>query len=170
MGVEDADEPVDGHVRIRGQVRVLGDQVPRDQFLSVIQLDDSARFQISASESGRLQLAHWLTSEEHPLTARVMANRVWSHLMGEGIVATVDNFGVMGEPPTHPELLDYLAVEFREGGWSVKQLIRRIVLSRSYQLSSDVTSKQRNADPKMLLPSHWRVVVDWMQRRFVTRC
>jgi hypothetical protein len=87
-------------------------------------------------ESGRLQVARWAASDQHPLTARVFVNRVWSHLLGQGIVSTVDNFGATGEPPTHPELLDTLAVQFMHDGWSVKKLVRRIVLSRTYQLSS----------------------------------
>ena len=81
----------------------------------------------------RLGLAKWLTSRDHPLTARVMVNRVWHHLMGRGIVATPGNFGRNGSPPTHPELLDWLAVEFMENGWSVKRLIRTIMTSSVYR-------------------------------------
>jgi hypothetical protein len=86
-------------------------------------------------QSGRLQLAQWLTSP-HPLTARVMVNRVWLQLFGEGLVSTPDDFGLSGERPTHPELLDHLATRFMREGWSIKRLIRSIVLSRTYQLSS----------------------------------
>ncbi|MEZ5394851.1 MAG: DUF1553 domain-containing protein [Bryobacterales bacterium] len=92
-------------------------------------------------------MAEWLTREDNPLTARVMANRVWHHLFGRGIVKTVDNFGKMGEAPTHPELLDYLAVRLMEGGWSVKSLIREVALSRAYQLSTDFDAKSFEIEP-----------------------
>src|SRR5262249_59299561 len=91
-------------------------------------------------ESGRRQLAQWLSSADNPLTARVMVNRVWHHLFGAGLVRTVDNFGSTGEAPSHPELLDYLALRFVQEGWSVKKLIREVILSRTYQLSSQVDS------------------------------
>lgn len=87
--------------------------------------------------SGRRRaLAEWLSSPEHPLTARVAVNRIWHHHFGRGIVATLDNFGHTGEKPTHPELLDWLAVEFRERGWSIKQMHRLILTSQTYQMSS----------------------------------
>src|SRR5688572_5397173 len=87
--------------------------------------------------SGRRRaLAEWLGSEQNPLTARVLVNRVWSHHFGRGIVASVDNFGKMGEPPTHPELLDWMAVEFMNRGWSIKQLHRLIMTSEAYQMAS----------------------------------
>ena len=89
-----------------------------------------------ASGSGRLELARWITRPDHPLTARVFVNRVWSHLFGRGIVRTADNFGALGSPPTHPELLDRLAAEFMADGWRIKPLIRRLVMSRAYRLSS----------------------------------
>lgn len=88
-------------------------------------------------QSGRLELARWLTSPDHPSTARVMANRIWRHLLGDGIVRTTDNFGFTGERPSHPELLDHLALKFVAGGWSIKSLIREIVLSRTYRQDSD---------------------------------
>jgi mono/diheme cytochrome c family protein len=97
----------------------------------------------SSAGSGRLELAEWLTRPDHPLTARVIVNRVWHHHFGRGLVATPDNFGKLGEPPSHPELLDWLADRFvNEDGWSLKKLHRRILLSRTWQLSS--TSDQRN--------------------------
>jgi len=89
-----------------------------------------------ADASGRLELARWVTDPRHPLTARVMVNRIWSHLFGEGLVETVDNFGPTGAAPSHPELLDYLAIRFQENGRSVKKLVREIVLSRTYQQAS----------------------------------
>jgi hypothetical protein len=86
---------------------------------------------IPTNASGRLQLAQWITDPENPLTARVAVNRVWQHLFGEGIVATTDNFGHLGAQPTNPELLDYLAVNFvQKQHWSVKQLVRSLVLTR----------------------------------------
>jgi hypothetical protein len=103
---------------------------------------------ISKDQSGRLQLANWLTNENNPLTARVMANRVWFHLFGRGLVETIDNFGAMGETPTHPELLDYLAIRFMKEKWSTKKLIREIVLSRTYQLASDHNPANYNSDPE----------------------
>jgi hypothetical protein len=84
----------------------------------------------------RLALAEWITSPQNPLTARVIVNRMWNHHFGRGIVATVDNFGKMGEQPTHPELLDWLSVEFMKRGWSLKQLHRLIMTSEAYQMAS----------------------------------
>src|SRR2546428_7628180 len=81
-----------------------------------------------------------MTSPSNPLTARVLANRVWQHLFGEGLVRTVDNFGSTGETPSHPELLDHLAVHLQQSGWSIKSLVREIVLSRTYRLASGVES------------------------------
>jgi hypothetical protein len=104
--------------------------------------------------SGRLQLAHWIADPGHPLTARVAANRVWHHLFGAGLVRTVDNFGLAGERPSHPELLDHLALRFTESGWSFKTLIREIMLSRTYQLTSSLTQESRLSDPENRLLSH----------------
>ena len=99
---------------------------------------------IPEKASGRLELARWIATPNHPLTSRVMVNRIWQHLFGRGIVRTVDDFGLTGEAPTHPELLDHLAIRFVEGGWSVKKMIRTIMLSRTYRLSSkgDVQKEQ----------------------------
>ena len=97
--------------------------------------------------SGRLELARWLTDPKHPLTARVMVNRVWRWHFGKGLVRSVDNFGLIGEKPTHPELLDWLASEFVRDGWSLKQLHRRLMLSATYQMSSEHNDKAALADP-----------------------
>ncbi len=103
---------------------------------------------IPPSTSGRLQLAQWIADETNPLTARVLVNRVWLHLFGRGLVPTPDNFGLAGQPPTHPELLDYLAVTFvHEDRWSIKKLIRRIVLSRTYRLDSRFDAHNAAIDP-----------------------
>jgi cytochrome c553 len=131
MAVRDEAKPADLRINIRGNPHQLGDAVPRG-FLAVL----PAGPQVSASQSGRLELAKWLADPANPLTARVYVNRVWKHLFGEGIVRTVDNFGIQGERPTHPELLDYLARRFMDNGWSTKKLVREIMLSRTYQLAS----------------------------------
>jgi Protein of unknown function (DUF1553) len=101
-----------------------------------------------ASQSGRLELARWMTDPDHPLTARVMVNRIWHHHFGLGIVATPSDFGVRGEPPTHPELLDFLSRRFIESGWSVKAMHRLILLSTTYQQKSDRRDDGFEADPR----------------------
>ena len=93
-----------------------------------------------------MELARWIASPENPLTARVMVNRIWQHHFGEGLVRTPNNFGKLGTPPTHPQLLDYLANEFVKGGWSVKEMHRRIMLSATYQQSSRAEPAAMEAD------------------------
>ncbi|WP_439621673.1 PSD1 and planctomycete cytochrome C domain-containing protein [Gemmata sp.] len=107
------------------------------------------------SGSGRLELAEWIASRDNPLTARVMVNRVWMHLFGRGIVPTADNFGAAGQPPTNPELLDHLAIGFMDGGWSVKTLVKRVVMSHAYQLDSKFDKAAFEADPDNALV--WRM-------------
>jgi cytochrome c553 len=102
---------------------------------------------IPKDRSGRLELARWLTDPKHPLTARVMVNRVWRWQFGAGLVRSVDNFGLLGEKPTHPELLDWLATEFVKNGWSVKKLHKLILLSATYRMSSAHDAKATTADP-----------------------
>ena len=97
--------------------------------------------------SGRRELAQWLTRPDHPLTARVMVNRVWQHLVGVGIVETPSNFGRLGRPPTHPDVLDWLAVEFVESGWSVKALVRQIMTSSVYRQTSLASAQGHRRDP-----------------------
>ena len=143
MAPDEADTIADGHIHIRGQVRNKGPKVPRGFITVATQPGASAR--IPEDHSGRLELAKWITDPRHPLTSRVMVNRIWKYLLGEGIVRTVDNFGETGELPSHPKLLDHLAIQFTEDNWSVKSLIRKIVLSRTYQLSSQITD---NNDPE----------------------
>ena len=133
----------DMQVFIRGDHLSLGETVPRT--VPRVFAADAEKLEIRGS--GRLQLAHWLTQPEHPLTARVMANRIWQHLFGRGIVATPSNFGKLGQRPTHPELLDYLAVRFVETGWSVKSLIREIMTSGVYRQSSIATPENVTRDP-----------------------
>jgi hypothetical protein len=98
--------------------------------------------------SGRLDLARWIASPENPLTARVIVNRIWQHHFGEGIVRTPNNYGKLGTPPTHPELLDFLAHRFIEDGWSIKSMHRRIMLSAAYQQSSMAPEATLHADPE----------------------
>ena len=105
------------------------------------------RYGAIRERSGRLELANWLADPAHPLTARVMVNRVWQHHFGEGLVRTPDNFGRLGDRPTHPELLDWLAVQFTKNGWSVKKLHKLILLSATYQQSSTHDPKAALADP-----------------------
>jgi hypothetical protein len=137
-------KPADCPIYIRGELEEKGPVIPRG-FVTVLGATEPAK--IAPGQSGRLELANWLAAPENPLTARVMANRVWQHLFGEGIVSTPDNFGATGERPTHPELLDYLANRFVANGWSVKKLVREIVLTRTYQLSSASDAKNFAADP-----------------------
>lgn len=106
-------------------------------------------------ESGRLQLAQWIAMPTHPLTARVMVNRLWAHLFGQGIVKTVDDFGITGEKPTNPPLLDHLAVRFVEGKWSIKTLLRQMMLSTTYTQSGSVQTAAMEADPGNEL--RWRM-------------
>ena len=135
MGAVDADQAANVRLNIGGDPHTLGDEVARG-FVQVVFPTDADLPAVGREESGRLQLAEWLVRPDNPLTARVMANRVWRHLLGKGLVATVDNFGSSGQRPTNQALLDYLAVRFVDGGWSIKALIREIVLSRTYQLST----------------------------------
>ena len=144
IGVVDGPKPSDMHVCIAGDVESLG-SLARRGFLQV--LDDDSPAKIPADQSGRLQLADWLTRKNNPLTARVMVNRIWHHLFGRGLVPTVDNFGSNGQRPSHPQLLDNLAIQFMKQGWSIKQMIRQIMLSRVYQLASVHNAGNFNVDP-----------------------
>ncbi|MDP1590482.1 MAG: DUF1549 domain-containing protein [Prosthecobacter sp.] len=136
----------------RGEVDLPGEKVPRG-FLSLLTHQTPPK--IPAYSSGRRELAEWMLADSHPLTARVMVNRVWQWLFGQGLVNTPDNFGTTGGKPANQALLDTLAVKFRESGWSVKSLIKEIVLSRAYQLSSDYDEKNFTADPENELV--WRM-------------
>jgi hypothetical protein len=123
---------VDEYVLIRGNHRTVGELVPR-RFLEAIDGETPPAY---GTSGGRLALAERLVDRSDPLPARVMVNRLWQHLFGHGLVRTVDNFGTMGELPTHPELLDHLAQQFMDDGWSVKRMIRTLVTSRAYRMSS----------------------------------
>ena len=138
MSVADSEEPGDTTIRVRGMAGQHGDEVPRG-FLQVTMRADPGRptSAPAMTGSGRLELAEWVTSEDNPLTARVMANRVWLHLLGRGVVSSPDNFGTTGAAPSDPMLLDHLANRLVAGGWSSKSLIREIVLSEVYQLDAE---------------------------------
>ncbi|MGE3807794.1 MAG: DUF1553 domain-containing protein, partial [Gemmataceae bacterium] len=133
----------DAPVLIRGDFRREGKVIPR-RFPVIIAGEEQNRI---ASGSGRLELARWIARADNPLTARVMANRVWQHLFGEGLVRTPSNFGRLGEKPSHPELLDYLSIRFIDSGWSVKKLIREVMLTRAYQQASFASPELVKADP-----------------------
>ena len=134
-------------VFIRGSHRTPGEVVPR-RFLEAL----TGVKGIESSGSGRLELAQQMIDPKvNPFITRVIVNRVWHHLFGRGIVATTDNFGVLGERPTHPELLDHLADQFAKDGWSIKKLIRQLVLSRAYQMSSHPDEQADATDPENLL-------------------
>jgi hypothetical protein len=137
-------KPVDMYVHVRGDVTQRGPVVRRNvpAFLS-----GGKPLDIPPGSSGRLQLAQWLTRPEHPLTARVMVNRLWQHHFGKGLVTTPSNFGLRGAAPTHPELLDWLAAKFVAEGWSIKALHRHIVLSKTYQLASREDAVGAARDP-----------------------
>ncbi len=131
MVVSASDRPLDPRVLIRGDRHKPGPAVPR-RFLQALASVDAASY----GDDGRLQFARAIASERNPLTARVIVNRVWQHHFGCGLVATPDNFGVVGEPPSHPELLDHLASWFIEHGWSIKALHRYVLTSATWQQSS----------------------------------
>ena len=152
MGIREGKEIGDLPLHIRGSHWNLGEPIARG-FLSFglgkeQPLPDKTR-------SGRLQLAYWLTRKDHPLTGRVMANRIWRWHFGRGIVASTDNFGRLGEKPSHPELLDWLAVRFVENSWSIKQMHRLIMLSNTYQMSTVSSALATNQDPENRLL--WRM-------------
>lgn len=152
MAAQDIASPEDIPIAIRGVASQHGPIASRG-FLQIANWT-SKPTALPTSESGRQQLANWITDPRHPLTARVMANRVWYWMLGKGIVSSVDNFGTMGEPPTHPELLDYLASRFLENEWSVKQLIREIATSKTYRMASTADGSGSLIDPENSL--YWR--------------
>lgn len=144
MGVQDRNQPIDATVLIRGELDKPAQQVERG-FLQVLGVEGE---DCPDQASGRLELAEWLTSPENPLTARVMVNRIWGKLFGKGIVGSVDNFGASGELPSHPELLDFLALKFMEEGWSTKKMIRSLVMTKSYRMASAYRPEAFEKDPE----------------------
>ena len=152
MGVCEGAKVGDLPIHIRGSHWTLGQVVPR-RFLRVIAGENQPG--IPQGQSGRLQLAEWLTAPGHPLTSRVMANRIWRWHFGRGIVPSVDNFGRLGEPPTNLPLLDWLALRFVERNWSIKQMHRMIMLSNTYQMSTAYDGHAAEIDPENTLL--WRM-------------
>ncbi len=148
-------DPADCELCVRGNHLQRGPAIPRG-FLQVVS-SDKAKV-TDRDSSGRQELAEWVTDPQNPLTARVMVNRIWKHLLGEGIVRSVDNFGQLGDRPTHPELLDRLALDFIDSGWSTQAMIRRIALSHTYQMSSRHDDRGMAADPenRLLWRAHRR--------------
>jgi hypothetical protein len=146
----DVREPRNLKVLVRGNPETPGAEVPR-RFLTVL----GGESQYFSQGSGRLELAEAITSPANPLTARVLVNRVWQHHFGRGLVATASNFGALGERPTHPELLDWLASRFMERGWSLKTLHREIILSATYQQSCGSDDRASQIDPANTLL--WRM-------------
>ena len=153
---------VEQAVFVRGNHQNPGEKVPK-QFPEVLAGDSQSPI---TQRSGRKELAAWLTRDDHPLTSRVAVNRIWQWHFGEGLVRTPDNFGTVGEKPTHPELLDYLAKQFIRSGWSIKSMHRLIMLSSTYQMSSRTSGKAWAADPSNRLWSRFnrrRLTVEEMR-------
>lgn len=146
MGVQPKPRSTDARLLERGEVNQPGATIPRG-FVSLL---DKSPPKIKRDSSGRMEFANWVANAENPLTARVMANRVWQHLIGEGIVRTPEDFGVTGSRPSHPELLDYLALRLIENKWSIKSLIKEIALSDAYRIGWQVDAIARDKDPENL--------------------
>jgi len=143
MGVRERVEDVDARILARGELDKAGPSVPRG-FPEVLTAGGPALIDLG---SGRLQLANWVAGSSNPLTARVFVNRAWGWIFGVGLVPTPDNFGTSGVAPTHPELLDRLACDFMASGWDVKALVRRLVLTHAYRLSSVSDRTNAAIDP-----------------------
>jgi hypothetical protein len=149
MALVDSPQPKNSHVFIRGNPNRLGEEAPR-QFIEILSGGKREPF---THGSGRLELARAIASKENPLTARVMVNRIWLHHFGAGLVTTPDDFGLRSDPPSHPELLDYLAWRFMQDGWSLKKLHRVLMLSSVYQQQSDDHLRNEKLDPENRLLS-----------------
>lgn len=151
LSVRDESKIENVKVHIRGNHMTLGAETPR-QFPQI--LAGEKQKPLGNQQSGRLELARWMTQPDHPLTARVMVNRIWQHHFGEGLVRSPDNFGKLGDRPSHPELLDWLARRFMEKGWSIKAMHRLIMLSQAYQMSSEPSDRASQIDPDNRLLWH----------------
>jgi hypothetical protein len=151
FAVRDIPKPEDMRTTIRGNAHSLGDTVPRG-LPTVLIRADAPKLEIPAGRSGRRELADWIVSSQNPVTPRVLVNRIWQKLFGEGLVRSLDYWGTRGDQPSHPELLDFLARRFVNDGWSQKRLIRHLVLSRTYRLSSQPAASSgdspHSADPE----------------------
>ncbi|MEI6232168.1 MAG: DUF1553 domain-containing protein [Planctomycetota bacterium] len=144
LAVRDEEQVGDHNICLRGDVHRLGEQVPRG-FMTAVTFDSPP---VNVKQSGRLELARWITDARNPLTARVMANRVWHHLFGTGLVRSTDNFGITGDAPTNPDLLDNMAAHFMDNGWSIKKLVREIVLTKTYRQAATPNAAATKVDPE----------------------
>ena len=167
--VDDGPQAPPFYLQIRGDAYRRGGEAPPD-VPSVLKpavggMDVAPPWPGATSTGRRLAFARWLTRPEHPLTSRVFVNRTWQQIFGRGIVATVDNFGRTGSLPTHPELLDWLALDFVQNGWSLKHLHRRLVTSQAYRQSSELRAEGRQADPENVLL--WRMPLRRLQAEWV---
>jgi hypothetical protein len=151
MALEDVPEPKPAHVFLRGNANNPGVETPA-RFITCLSSGPPKPFN---NGSGRLELAKAIVSRDNPLTARVIVNRVWMHHFGQGLVRTPSDFGLRGDAPTHPELLDHLAVTFMDNGWSLKKLHKAILLSATYRQSSADRPEARKLDPENQLL--WRM-------------
>jgi cytochrome c553 len=142
--IRDIEKPANMKVQLRGNPETLGDEAPR-RFVAILCPDAPAPF---TKGSGRLELAEAIANRSNPLTARVMVNRIWQHHFGQGIVRTPSNFGQLGDRPSHPELLDYLAHRFMEANWSIKAMHREIMLSNTYALSAEYSARNYSVEPE----------------------
>jgi hypothetical protein len=147
--------PVATRIHRSGDPHELGDEVAR---LVPRALEGSQRVEFPSDSSGRLQLAKWITRDDHPLTARVMVNRIWQHHFGRGIVSTPSDFGLRGQMPTHPQLLDWLARSFIHRGFSIKSIHREILLSETYRMSSSPVGQGAMIDPENRLLSRFPIL------------
>lgn len=167
MGVADGTVTRTLPLHIRGSYLTLGKEIERG-FPEVMRTSFTKPV-FPAKQSGRLELARWMASTEHPLTARVMANRIWRWHFGRGIVGTTDNFGVLGDKPSHPELLDWLARAFMEDGWSIKDMHRRLMKSSAYQMASshpNAGNPSSSPDPALVDPENkllWRANIQRLE-------
>jgi hypothetical protein len=162
MSLQDAPNITEQHVFLRGNAGNWGAAV-KPHFLTQLSEGDPKPF---TDGSGRLELARDIASKDNPLTARVIVNRVWLHHFGQGLVRTPSDFGTRSDPPTHPELLDWLALRLEDGGWSIKKLHKLIMLSATYQQGSQSDPAVAKADPDNLLLSHFtRHRLDWEATR-----
>ena len=143
----------DAAIHIRGNYLTLGETVPRRAPRAFTAVQPPT---FSDKQSGRLELARWLTDPKHPLTARVIVNRIWQQHFGRGLVASPDNFGALGSRPSHPELLDHLASQLIRSGWSIKSLHRLLLNSATYQMAAAANGKAELTDPKNTLYWSWK--------------
>ena len=143
MGVQDKPNPTNSRLLIRGEFDQPDKKIPR----GIVQVLAKKQPKIQQGSSGRRELAMWISDNDNPLASRVMINRIWQHLLGEGLVRSPENFGATGQFPTHPELLDFLSVQFIKKGWSVKEMIRLICSSRTYRMSTRYNSEYFEKDP-----------------------